>query len=216
MKKIFSVLVAIASLCSVCFAACDITVDGYQYCDFDLTEYNGLSSAPSVSDTGSGRIYFDISAGKFKCSENGGAYANCVSAGGGTWGSITGTLSSQTDLQSALDAKASIAPRVVAASNATSITPNTDSADITTQANTQGAGTLTINADGGSPTNGQKWILRISSTSVQTFSWNAQYVGSDDLALPTVTSSSGKYDYFGFIYNSTSSKWQLLAVVKGF
>ena len=32
-----------------------------------------------------------------------------VSAGGGTWGSITGTLSSQTDLNSALNAKAPIA-----------------------------------------------------------------------------------------------------------
>jgi hypothetical protein len=32
-----------------------------------------------------------------------------VTSGGGTWGSITGTLSSQTDLQSALDAKAPLA-----------------------------------------------------------------------------------------------------------
>lgn len=216
MKKIFLLLVNILLASTICYAACEITVDGYQYCDFDLTEYDGISSAPSLSNTGSGRIYFDTAAGKLKCSEDGGAYSDCVGGGGGTWGSITGTLSDQTDLQSALSAKVSIAPRVVAASNATSITPNTDNADITTQANTQGAGTLTINADTGSPANGQKWILRLSSTSVQTFSWNAQYVGSDDLSLPTTSSSSGKYDYFGFIYNSTSSKWQLLAVVKGF
>ena len=38
-----------------------------------------------------------------------------LSGGGGTWGSITGTLSSQTDLQAALDAKSSMAFTILAA-----------------------------------------------------------------------------------------------------
>lgn len=37
------------------------------------------------------------------------AAADCGAGGGGTWGSITGTLSSQTDLQAALDLKAPLA-----------------------------------------------------------------------------------------------------------
>jgi len=36
------------------------------------------------------------------------------------------------------------------------------------------------------------------------------------LALPTTSSSASKYDYLGFVYNSTATKWQLLAKVFGF
>ena len=43
-----------------------------------------------------------------------------------------------------------IQPRVALPADATSITPNSDSADYSYQANTQGTGTLTINADAGS------------------------------------------------------------------
>ena len=109
-----------------------------------------------------------------------------------------------------------IEDRVVAITDATSITINADTTDMATQANTQGAGTLTIAAPTGTPTNGQKLMLRLSSTSIQTFSWNAVFQGSTDLALPTVSSSSSKYDYTGFIWNSTNSKWQLLATNFGF
>jgi len=93
---------------------------------------------------------------------------------------------------------------------------NADTTDMATQANTQGAGTLTINAPTGTPTDGQKLMLRLSSTSVQTFAFNAAFIGSTALALPTVSSSSGKYDYMGFVWNSTASKWQLLATNFGF
>lgn len=106
--------------------------------------------------------------------------------------------------------------RVVALADATSITPNANTTDIATHANTQAAGTLTVNAPTGTPTDTQKLILRISSTNVQTFSWNAAYAGSTDLSLPTATSGSGKYDYLGFMWNSTASKWQFISKVFGF
>ena len=107
-------------------------------------------------------------------------------------------------------------PRVVALANATTITFNTDTTDIATQANTQLAGTLTVSAPTGTPINGQKLILRINSTNVQTFSWNAIFVSSTDLTLPSVTSGGTKTDYIGFIYNSGVSKWQILAKNFGF
>lgn len=109
-----------------------------------------------------------------------------------------------------------IVERVVSIADATSITINADTTDIATQANTQTAGTLTVNAPTGTPVNGQKLVLRLQSTNVQTFSWNAIFTGSTDLVLPTASSGSSKYDYVGFIYNSTASKWQLLAKVFGF
>jgi hypothetical protein len=109
-----------------------------------------------------------------------------------------------------------IVKRVVAVSDGTSISPNADTSDIVTQANTQVLGTLTMNAPTGSAVNGQGIVIRISSTAVQTFSWNSVYQGSTDLPLPTATSGAGLTDYVGFIYNSTSSKWQLLAKNFGF
>lgn len=109
-----------------------------------------------------------------------------------------------------------IQARVVSIADGTSITINADTTDIATQANTQGAGTLTINAPTGTPFNGQKLILRLSSTSVQTFSWDSVFQGSTDLTLPTASTGSSKFDYMGFIYNSTASKWQIVAKNFGF
>jgi hypothetical protein len=109
-----------------------------------------------------------------------------------------------------------IVERVVSIADGTSITINADTTDIATQANTQSVGTLTINAPTGTPVNGQKIVLRLQSTNVQTFSWNAIFAGSVDLPLPTASTGSSDYDYLGFIYNSTASKWQLLAKVFGF
>ena len=107
-------------------------------------------------------------------------------------------------------------PRVVAAADATSITINADTTDEATQANTQAVGTLTINAPTGTPVSGQKLILRITSSNVQTFSWNSAFMGGTDLGLPVGTSGGGLTDYMGFIYNSTASKWQIVGKVFGF
>lgn len=109
-----------------------------------------------------------------------------------------------------------VTQRVVAIADGTSITINADTTDIATQANTQSAGTLTIAAPTGTPVNGQKLILRLLSSNIQTFSWNAIFAGSTDLTLPTASTGSSKYDYMGFIYNSTAVKWQLLAKNFGF
>lgn len=106
--------------------------------------------------------------------------------------------------------------RVVALADATSVTFNADTTDVATQANTQAVGTLTVNAPTGTPFNGQKLVFRLQSTNIQTFSWNSVFQGSTDLGLPTASSGSSKFDYVGFIYNSTASKWQLVAKVFGF
>jgi hypothetical protein len=110
----------------------------------------------------------------------------------------------------------SLLPRVVSTSTASSITINADTTDVATMANTQGAATFTVNAPSGTPVNGQKLMFRMSSTAVQTFSWNAIFQGSSDVSLPTVSSSGGKFDYMGFMYNSTAAKWQLIATNFGF
>lgn len=109
-----------------------------------------------------------------------------------------------------------ITKRVNAVSDATSITPNIDDYDMFKQANTQAAGTLTINAPTGTPTSGQEFILRIKSTNVQTFSFNSVFRGSLDTALPVSTSGSSLTDYMKFIYNSDDTKWDIVALSMGY
>jgi hypothetical protein len=110
-----------------------------------------------------------------------------------------------------------IVPRMISVPDATSITANSDSTDIVVQNNKQVAGTLTINAPTGTPINGQKLIYRIQSANVQTFSWNSTaFGGSSDIALPTTSTGSSKFDYVGFLYNTDAGKWQILAKNFGF
>lgn len=106
--------------------------------------------------------------------------------------------------------------RTDAVADATSITPNIDAAEIVTQVNTQAAGTLTINAPSGTPVDGQRLMLRITSTNAQTIVWNSIYVGSADVLLPTASTGSSKTDYVGLLYNSTAAKWQIIARNFGF
>lgn len=106
--------------------------------------------------------------------------------------------------------------RVVIISDGTSVTINGDTTDTAVQTNTQAAGTLTINAITGTPANGQKILFRLQSNNVQTFAWNAVFAGSTDLSLPIASSGGAKYDYIGFIYNSTAAKWHAITRNFGF
>jgi phage terminase large subunit-like protein len=109
--------------------------------------------------------------------------------------------------------------RVTSAADATSITPDTRYCDITYQPNTQAVGTLTINADTGvvsvQPFNGQAWMLKIKSTNIQTFAWNAMYVGGS-APLPTTTTGASKIDYYSFVYDAVNSKWHFTGNALGY
>lgn len=115
-----------------------------------------------------------------------------------------------------VSASAGFKTRDVLIADGTSITLNADTTDLGYQLNTQTAGTLTVNAPTGTPLNGQKIILRLKSTNVQTFAFNSIFVGSLDLDLPVTSSGGSLTDYMGFMYDSTSSKWHLVAANFGF
>ncbi len=110
----------------------------------------------------------------------------------------------------------SIGPRLVYLADATSITVNVDTTDVAQQNNTQAVGTLTVNAPTGTVLDSEKFILRIRSTNVQTFSWDPVFAGSTDGSLPTATSGSSKTDYMGFMYMTADSKWHMIAKNFGF
>jgi hypothetical protein len=122
--------------------------------------------------------------------------------GGGAWGSITGTLSSQTDLQSALNAKVDESKSVLANANfdsetiasATTITPTQNFIHLTGTTNI--ATIATTNFDG-EPT-----ILYITSTSSLNILTTGNVVTKNGLPLSLV---SGKM--YAFAYSQTNSKW---------
>lgn len=117
---------------------------------------------------------------------------------------ITGTVTSGTW-------NAIVKSRIVSHADATSITIDADTTDLATMINTQAAGTFTINAPTGTLFDGQKLMFKIKSTNAQTFSWNAVFAGSVDAPLPTTSSGASKTDYLGFIYDSSVSKWHVIA-----
>ena len=68
----------------------------------DVLEYNGTGNFPATGETG--KIYLDTST-NFSYRWGGSAYVQIVD-GKATWGGIDGSLSNQTDLNMALQAKA--------------------------------------------------------------------------------------------------------------
>lgn len=74
----------------------------------------------------------------------------------------------------------------------------------------------TIAAPTGSPVQGEKLVIRLKDNgTARALTWNAIYRASSDLALPTTTILS-KTLYCGFIYNSTDTKWDLVAYLNNF
>lgn len=100
-------------------------------------------------------------------------------------------------------------PRV----NSTSTSPATPTAALSDQYDIDNLSTAcTINAPSGSPVNGQRLVIRITDNGTsRTLTWNAIY---NDLtgALPASTVANTPH-YVGCIYNSASSKWNVVAVV---
>ena len=101
-------------------------------------------------------------------------------------------------------------PRIISVSTTSSLTVNaftTDQYNITALASA-----LTINNPSGVPYDGQKLILRITSSTVNALTWGTSFypLGA---ALPTATYAN-KTLYLGFVYNTLSSKWDLLGVVQ--
>lgn len=107
-----------------------------------------------------------------------------------------------------------INPRTSTTASSSTPTPNGDTDDVYTV--TALAAGATFGAPTGTPVNGQKLIIRVKDNATpRTLAFNAIYRASSDLALPTTTITS-KTIYMGFIYNSTDSKWDLIALLNNF
>jgi len=131
---------------------------------------------------------------------------------GGLSGSTTAITIGSTAAAGIVTINGSIKPLSVTASPAAgTLTPAADTAN---QFNyTALTGIYIIAAPSGTPADGQVLILRFKDSGVvATFTWNAIYriVGT---TLPTTTVAS-KTTYVGCKYNSTDTKWDVIAVAQ--
>ena len=132
-----------------------------------------------------------------------------VSAGSAiAWGAITGTLSSQADLQAALDLKQARTPAVQTVTSASTVTPtfSNDIVDITALA----AACQLLNPTGTAIPN-LGMVVRIKDNgTARVLTYDTQYraVG---VTLPTTTVIS-KTLYLAMIWNGNATKWDVIAV----
>lgn len=105
-----------------------------------------------------------------------------------------------------------INPRTTTEVSSATPTINTDNTDIhTITALATAITSMTTNLSG-TPVNGQKLIIRIKDDgTARAITWGASFA-SRGATLPTTTVLS-KYQYNGFIYNSTASVWDCVASI---
>lgn len=68
------------------------------------------------------------------------------------------------------------------------------------------------------PVDGQRIVVEVTQGSGGThlLTLNSSYAFSDDMTTITLSTAAGKKDLIGLIYNSTVSKWLVVAFIKGF
>jgi hypothetical protein len=102
-----------------------------------------------------------------------------------------------------------ITKRVGTTSDAATVTPDADASDMHTI--TAIAQAFTLANPSGTPTSGQKLIIRIKDNATgRAITWGNAY-RAIGVTLPTTTVAS-KTHYIGCVYNSADSKWDVVAV----
>lgn len=102
-----------------------------------------------------------------------------------------------------------IPKRVASATTTSTLTPNCDTTDVAVLTAQNGA--LTIAAPTGTPLNEQQLSIRIkAATAAGAITHNAAYIDSGVATRPTTTVLN-KTIRMGYIYDSTATKWVLMA-----
>lgn len=176
---------------------------------FDDRYLGAKTSNPSVDNDGNalltGALYFNSSAGEMRVWN------------GSAWGAAYLPAASYVTLTGAETlTNKRITSRVSSAASISSpLAWNSDTFD--QYIATAQAGALTINADSGTPTNGQKIIFRFKDNgTARALTWTtgtSKSFRAVGITLPTTTVIS-KTVYVGCIYNSDDSRWDVVAVAQ--
>jgi len=175
-----------------------------------ITTLNTLTAATQTFAVGTSGTDFNISSATsthtFNIPDASGSARGLVTTGTQTFAGAktfsTGITNSRVD------------PRSITTTSTATLTPDVSVDDVFTV--TAQAATITLANPTGTPVEGQKIIVRIKDNgTARSILYGTQYRGSTDLALPTTTTIS-RTIYLGFIYNSTDTKWDLLAKLDNF
>ena len=160
-------------------------------------------AAAVTDETGSGALVFATSPALTTPN-----FSSIVNTGTLTLPTSTDTLVGRATTDTLTNKR--ITPRVSTSTVTTSPqTPNSDNFDQYSYTGINLA--LTIGADTGTPTVGQRLIIRLKDNGTgRALTWNALY-RAIGVTLPTTTVAN-KTTYVGFIYNATDTKWDAVAV----
>lgn len=144
-----------------------------------------------------------------------------AAATGAVTGDVTNAASVLTIAANAVTAaKLAAAVRAVFA---TTVATLTDAATIATDCSLGSTFDVTLggNRTLGAPTgmvDGQRcvWRVKQDGTGSRTLAYNAAFRFGSDVTSPTLTTTAGKTDYIGAIYNAASAVWDVTSVAKGY
>jgi len=97
--------------------------------------------------------------------------------------------------------------------DAATVTPNLDLGDVGILTSLSQATNFANYT--GTPVNGQKYLLRIKSSTARALTWGTNYVAASGLALPTTTTGGSVEDFFLFLYSSDLTKLVMVSTTVG-